>query len=466
MPNLLSSINVALSALLTHSQAATVYEHNVANVNTPGYHRQEAVVGAGPAVTLSNSYYGTGVGQMGSGVLMTAVQRYAVDFYDIRYRAENQEASKWSTERDILLQLEATLLETSSDGLLPKLDAFFNQWQAAASDPTNISIRRELLDSSKELASAINTRYVQIEAIRAEQDLTINQRVQEINQLADSIGGLNREIARIISVGDSPNDLMDARDAALDRLSELAGATSYREQNGAVSVSISGHILVGANDSYHLHTEMDPLNENLTKVVWSDGKQLIPSTGELAGIISARDSVFEAQRTGLNNLSMMLMTEVNALHVNGYGLDNTTGVDFFEGTDAGSFRVNALLESVEKIAFSSNIDEPGNNEIARSIFELRTKATMNGSTTSFNQYYNDQISQLGLSVKRAKTNAYDRSLVSEALVAQRESVSGVNLNEEAANIVKSQKAYEAAARMVSTIDEMLDTVINRMGAGR
>lgn len=468
MANLLSSINVALSALLSHSQATTVYEHNVANVNTPGYHRQIAKVSAGPAVSLSNSYYGTGVGQMGSGVLVTAIQRYAVDFYDTRYRLENQQASKWTTERDIVAQLESSLLETSTDGLLPKLEAFFNEWQASANDPTNTSVRRELLDSAKELASSINTRYLQIESIRSEQDLSINQKIQEINQIAANIGDLNREISRIYSVGDTPNDLLDARDLALDRLSELAGATSFKQENGEVSVSINGHILVGGQDSYPLHTEMDPDNENLTKIVWSDGKTMIPTSGELAGVIEARDTVFEEQRTGLNALSMMLRDQVNSLHITGYGIDsaNTHGINFFEGTDAGNFKVNEALEDVSKIALSSAANEPGNNEVARLIFGLRSSTTMNSGTMTFSQYYNDQISKLGLTVKRATTNAHDRSLVAQALVAQRESVTGVNLNEEAANIAKSQKAYEAAARVISTIDEMLDTVINRMGAGR
>lgn len=466
MANLLASINVALTALLSHSQATTVFEHNVANVNTPGYHRQYAKISAGPAVSLSNAYYGTGIGQMGSGVYVTAIQRFAVDFYDTRYRLENQQASKWSTESTIVSQLESSMLETSTDGLLPKIEAYFSNWQAAADDPTNTSVRRQLLDSAKELASSINTRYEQIETIRSEQDLTINQSIQEINQAAANIADLNREISRVMSIGDSPNDLLDARDLALDRLSELAGATSFKQENGEVSVSINGHILVGGHETYPLHTEMDPTNENLTKIVWSDGKDMVPTSGELAGVIEARDSVFEDQRTGLNTLSMMLKDEVNAIHFDGYGLDNSTHLNFFEGTDAGNFKVNDALEDVSKIALSSAIDEPGNNEIGRSIFKLRTTGTLNSDTMTFSQFYNDQISKLGLTVLRAKTNAHDRSLVAQALVTQREAITGVSLNEEAANIAKSQKAYEAAARVISTIDEMLNTVINGMGAGR
>ena len=274
MTNLFSSINVALSSLLAQQQATTVYENNVANVNTEGYHRQEAQVTSAPSVSLSNSYYGTGVGQMGSGVLVTSIKRYAVDFYDTRYRLENQEAAKWTTEESIVSQLEATLAETTTDGLLPKIDAFFNEWQASANDPTDTSVRRELLDSAKDLTSAFNTRYEQIYSIRAEQDLTIKQSVDEINSLAQSICNLNREISRIISVGDQPNTLLDARDLALDRLSELAGATSFEQANGEVTVSINGHILVGGHESYALHTEMDSENEQLTKIVWSDGKEL------------------------------------------------------------------------------------------------------------------------------------------------------------------------------------------------
>ena len=466
MANLFASINVALSSLIAQSQVTTIIEHNVANVNTEGYHRQVAELSAGPAVSLSNSYYGTGVGQMGSGVYVTSIKRYSVEFYNKRYRAENEEASKWSTEAEIVSQLESSLLETTSDGLLTKLDSFFENWQSLSNDPTDTSVRRELLDSAKELASAINTRYTQIEEIRAEQDLSIDARVQEINALATSIAQLNEQISRIKSIGDSPSDLLDARDLALDRLSELAGATSFEQSNGEVTVSIEGHILVGGHEAYGLHTEMDFSNENLKKLVWDDNKDLIPSSGELAGIIEARDSVFTEQRTGLNELSMALKDAVNAIHQTGYGLDSSTSLDFFVGDDAGSFAVNSALDDVEKIATASIDGEVGDSEIARAIFALRTTATMNSGTATFNQYYNDQISKLGLAVQRAETNAYDRGLVADALQTQRESVSGVDLNEEAANMVKSQKAYEAAARIISTIDEMLDTIINRMGAGR
>lgn len=466
MANLLSSVNLALSALLSHQQSVQVNEHNVANVNTPGYRRQSAVLSAGPAVTLSNSYYGTGIGQMGSGVYVSQIQRFAIDFYDSRYRAEKQESMKWSTERNILRLMESVMAETSTDGMLPKLDAFFKGWQALADNPTDMSVRRELLDSAKALASAINSRSIQIESIRSEQDLAIKQRVQEINQLSSQIAGLNREIARVFSVGDSPNDLLDARDSALDRLSELAGAASFRQENGEILVSIAGHILVGGQESYDLSTEMDPTNESLSKIVWADGKQLIPSTGELAGLLEARDIVINKQRAGLNQLSSTLRDSVNAIHNTGFGLDGTTGENFFVGIDAGSLKVNSLLNSVEKIGASSQLNEPGNNEIAQALFKLRTSTAMSTNTATFNQFYNDLVSSLGLSVKRATINANDRELVSQALSMQRESVSGVSLNEEAANIVKSQKAYEAAARLMSTIDSMLDTVINRMGAGR
>ena len=466
MTNILSSINVALTALLSHQQATAIYEHNVANVNTEGYHRQEVQLSAGPSITLTNAYYGTGMGQMGSGVYVNSIRRYAVDFYDNRFRTENQEASKWSTESEIVSQLESTLAETSTDGLLPKIDAFFNQWQALSNNPTDLSVRRELLDGAKELASAMNMRYTQIHQIRIEQDLTINQRVQEINQLADQIGGLNREISRIYSVGNSPNDLLDARDVALDRLAELAGATSFTQANGEVTVSIAGHILVGGQETYPLHTEIDSTNDNMLKMVWSDGRDFIPTTGELGGVVEARDTVFTDQLNGLNTLAISLRDAVNSVHRTGFGLDESTNLNFFVGTNAGNIKVNDALDEVERIGASSVRGEVGNSDVARSLYQLRTSRLMNSNTSTFNQYYNDQISQLGLTVKRAKTNAYDRKLVADALETQRQSVAGVSLNEEAANIIKSQKAYEAAARLVSTIDEMLDTVINRMGAGR
>jgi flagellar hook-associated protein 1 FlgK len=157
-----------------------------------------------------------------------------------------------------------------------------------------------------------------------------------------------------------------------------------------------------------------------------------------------------------------LITQVNAIHSAGFGLNNATGLDFFNGTDAATITVNSLLDAAS-LATSSAANQAGNNDIATQIAGLKTFKGMNAGATTLNEFYNAQITNLAVTTKRAADNTYQHSLVAKALSDQRESVAGVNLDEEAANMARAQKAYQAAARVMTAYDDLLDTVINRMG---
>ncbi len=575
MPNLFAGINLSLQALLSQQTAVEIIEHNVANVNTPGYRRQEAVLKAGLAVASPGATYNLGVGQMGTGVSVDRIKRFTLDFFDTRYRQEIEGSKQWEVQSNILQTLEAGFAETSTDGVLPKLDAFWSGWQKLSVDPSNTSLRSEVLDNAKALASALNSRAQMVLNLQMEQDLVIDQRVEEINGAADQIARLNSEITRVISIGEQPNDLLDQRDMLLDRLAEIAGATSSKQLNGEAVVAINGHVLVQGQTSFGLTTEMDPANHNFAQIKWEDGQVLITRTGELAGILDARDNVMDDQMTGFNNLSQALISRVNELHRSGFSpgkvvttslipatvtklgggsvatgqteiaagsysvesrlsagvwqfrvLDSTSTAvnirlsdgsgysdqwqdipsssgtavqydtgrgltitfgsdlalysqatvgagaaslsftpqqDFFTGTSAMTMHVNSSLDDTSLIATGLNPNAAGDGELARLIANIRGEPLLNSGTATANQYFTGKVSDLGLDVARSKANAENRKLVSDAMNNQRLSVTGVSLNEEAANLVKAQKAYEAAARLMNAIDEMLDRIINGLG---
>jgi flagellar hook-associated protein 1 FlgK len=178
--------------------------------------------------------------------------------------------------------------------------------------------------------------------------------------------------------------------------------------------------------------------------------------------LDVRDNTLVSQLTGLNTLAAGLITQVNTIHSVGFGLDNSTGNNFFAGSDARTIAVNPLLGAAS-IATSSSIDQAGNNGIALQIAALKTVKGMKANTATLNDFYNTQITDLALTTKHAADNTYQHGLVANALSDQRESVVGVSLDEEAANMAKAQKAYQAAARVLTAFDEMLDLVINRMG---
>jgi flagellar hook-associated protein 1 FlgK len=342
------------------------------------------------------------------------------------------------------------------------MDQFWAGWQKLSTDPTNTSLRTILLDDAQSLASALNRRATQITQLRAEQNLIVANHVDGINSLAGEIADLNAEISRVLSVGEQPNDLMDKRDLALDRLAELTGSVSFNQKNGEVVVSVGGHALVVGQEAFKLHTQPSAADSTILDVYWGDGQKLVPPSGKLKGTLEVRDQILVDQLSGLNTLANGLITQVNAIHRTGFGLNDATGMDFFAGSDASDIAVNSLLDSAS-IATSSGASQPGNSDIAIQIAGLKTFKGMKAGTATLNEFYNSQIGDLAVITKRAADNSYQHGLVSQALANQRESVVGVSLDEEAANMAKAQKAYQAAARVMTAYDDLLDLVINRMG---
>jgi flagellar hook-associated protein 1 FlgK len=462
MPSISSGISIALQAVLTHSQVLEITEHNIANASTPGYRRQSAILTAETPSSISGADYRTGAGQRGSGVTIERIQRFNLSFFDGRYRAVSSEAGNWEAQSSILSHLESVLAENSDDGLLPKLDQFWSGWQTLSNDPTNTSLRTILLDDAGSLATAFNRRATQIMNLRSDQNLVVASQVEETNSLASEIANLNENIARVISVGEQPNDLLDKRDVALDRLAKLTGAVSTEQKNGEVMVSIGGHVLVVGHDTFKLETRTNPVDTSVADIYWSDNQKMTPPGGEIKGTLEVRDRVLVDQLNGLNTMSAGLISQVNTIHSGGYGLNNATGLNFFNGTDAASITVNPLLDA-SSIATSSAANQVGNNSIALQIGGLKTVKGMKAGTATLNEFYNSQITELGVTIKRATDNSYQHGLIVQALGNQRESVAGVSLDEEAANMAKAQKAYQAAARVLTAYDDLLDMVINRMG---
>jgi flagellar hook-associated protein 1 FlgK len=465
MPNLFAGVNLALQAMLSQQHAVEVIEHNVANASTPGYRRQRAVLSANP--TLANGFLqGDGVGLIGTGVSVDRIQRYSVDVFDRRFRLEVAESKRWQVEHEALQQLEGTLAETSGSGLLPKLDAFWTGWQALGADPTNLSLRADLRDRASGLANAIRTRAVQIDTQRRDLNLEVVERVDEVNLAARQVASLNREISKAISTGDQPNDLFDHRDRLLDRLSELTGSVSFRQSNGEVVVSIAGHTLVQGHETFQLAAVTDAAT-GLVNVEWSNHTPFAAESGELKGLIEARDGAIKDQRDALDTLASNLVANVNGLHATGVDMNNAAGGHFFDpaGTTAATISLSANLDDLAHIAAASAANQPGNGVRALEIAALRTRPLSAAIAANPNEYYQSQITSLALAVNRSGANASDRQIVADTLNGQRESVSGVNLNEEAANLVKAQRSYEAAARLMTVMDEMLDRVINGLGTG-
>jgi flagellar hook-associated protein 1 FlgK len=462
---------MALRALLAQQMAMEVTQHNVSNANTAGYHRQEAVMRAALPTEVLN-YPSTGiVGQQGTGVMVDRIKRFSQDFVDVRYRAEVGDAARYKAESQFLKQVESTLGETGSDGMATVMDNFFSAWRSVGTNPTDPTVRKDLLEKAQKLVDAFQGRSTRLIQLRSDQNTGILERVDEINKTASQVARLNAEISRVQSANNQPNDLLDERDQLMDRLSELSGATYFVEDNGMMNVAIGGHSLVFGTSTYNVTTSVD--TNGLVQVGWQDGQAYQGRTGELYGLIDGRDKTIVDQLSRLDTLANQFATQVNNVHFNSYNLNNTNHVNFFDPNGGGpitaqTIRLDAAVDAKQggdyrNISAASAASQPGNGNSAVTIANLakQTYAALNGLT--FGGYNSDRVSSLALAVNNATGNATGHGNLVDVIGQQRESVAGVNLDEEAANMAKYQRSYQAAARLMTAVDEMLDKVINGMG---
>jgi flagellar hook-associated protein 1 len=454
MTNLLSGLSIALSSLQANQAAMSVVEHNVANANTPGYRRQSAVLRASQSVL-----YLTGPSNaVGGGVTVDMVRRYSDDLLDAQYRQYSGDASRWGTENDILTQVESLMQETDKNGsLTAQLDAFWSSWQTLSTDPTSLAYREDLLDKTQALVGSVNSRASMLISSQSDQNNSILSDIKEINTTAAQIADLNKQISHALSTNEQPNDLLDQRDQLLDRLADISGAKGNLQSDGTMMVTLGGHTLVVGTTSSKINEDLGIDSTGKTNLKWADNADFKPTTGELLGYIDARDNVIPGTLASLNQFATTLIGAVNNIHTDGYDLNGDPGTALLTGTNALDMRL-AITDPELVAASSQAVANSGDGEIARQISALQNTQIFTNATA--NQFYNQMVTHLGLVIQQGQSDASSYKLAASALNSQRQSISGVSLDEEAANMVKFQRAYQAAAKVMSTVDDMLGTLMN------
>lgn len=426
-------LQTALRGLLAEQTAIDTTGHNIANANTPGYSRQRANLTESDPFTVPAFSNVTGGGvQIGTGVDVTTITRIRNTFLDVQYRSQNTSYNDASTRAGILDQVQTGLAEPSDHGIASQLSAFWNAWSDVANAPQSQSARQALINSATTLANSFNAFDAQLSTIQSQAQTQYAQLTGSTGQVqsdATQIATLNQSIAAAKAAGQNPNDLMDKRDSLIDDLSAL-GKVSVSDPNN------TGMLQVNFGDA------ATPLVQGTT-VTWPQ-TMTSAAGGELGALLSLSGPTGQvaAYRTALNGVVNSLVTSVNSLH---------TATPFFSGTTAGTISVAATAATIQ----TSTTANAGANDVALAIAGLR-----GGSA---DQSYAAFVSSVGSDVQSTQSSEKIAHSVLTAIGDQRQSVSGVSLDEEMTNLVQFQRGYQASARMLTTIDQMLDTLINRTG---
>jgi len=467
MPDLNGILGIGKEALLAHQKAIDVTGHNIANANTPGYSRQRVNMETREPISVSP-------GQMGTGVRAQEIQRVYDRFWGVQINNENQSLGRWEAQKGAFQRVEMIFDESTGYGLNQAMSEFWNSWHDLTNNPSGSAERVALLDKSEKLADNFNKIYTDLENIRKDLDQNIKGTTEEINLIADQIADLNQKISQTEVGGQNANDYRDERDLLLTHLSTMININSFENSDGKVTVLMGGgRPLVENVASWHLSTQPDASGLQNIVLVDSEGQSNNVmdniSGGKLKGWIDVRDVVIPGYLTRLDNLSIAIMDEVNSIHQTGYGLtaDPDTGypftnIDFFSGSSASDMEVNSeIADDINKIAASGNsVGVPGDNSNAIAIANLQTELAMNDNTATFDDYYNSLVSNVGGGVQKASINYDHQSAIISHLDNYQQATSGVSLDEEMVNLVKFQHAYDAAAKLIVTVDEMMQAVIN------
>jgi len=490
-------LSIGISGLYASKRSLDTISHNIANADNSLYVRQQAIHSESRYSRIGSSYL------VGTGVDVQQIRQIRDEFLDAKMRKEATEFGFWLSKSNVFEQVEGILGELSEDALQGVMDKFWNTWEEVAKDPSSLTARGLLRERAIEFVGSVNHLYEQLESLQFNLDKNIKNLVDEVNELVKGIAELNTKIMAAEAVGLTANDYRDTRNGYLDRLSQIVKIDYYTSNNGAVNVVLGGQHII--SDGTFRQLEAKNNGSPFVDVHWADTGQKLSEEkdirgGELLGLLYARGSygqeneitdaieykyIIPTLKKQLNEYVKGIADAVNKLHKEGITLTGNKGEDFFVQQNknntnwAGNIKLNEKLDSLGEIAASYSGDI-GDGKVAEAIAKLRygglftegkyvgidigtdLSITFKGITTADN-FYRDIITDFGIAANEAVTMRDSHEMVMNQIDDRRISLSGVSLDEEMTEMIKFQHAYNANARLINAIDEMIEQIVNRMG---
>lgn len=464
---------MANRSLQTQRNGTEVAGHNLANVNTPGYSRQRVAIET--SLTIPSE-----LGPQGTGADAVAIVQLRDALIDKQITSETSVRGSYEARQKALqfgqsalgqqIDRQATGAEGSAaasgiggqHGVAEEMSDMFAAFQSLSTNPTSMSERQVLLIKAQSLATQFNqvsTRFGNLRSLLSE---SVTSDVGQANIALKDIAKLNEQIiAAELGTDARANDLRDVRQKRLEDLAQLVKFDSTANTNGSVDIAIDGVTLVSSSVLQDTLETYDAGGGQFLVRTVTGGAALNLTGGSMQGTIDVRDVDLVDFQTRLDTLAGTLISEVNTAHSAGFGLNGTSGDNFFTGTTAADIAVNgALTADPARIQASGVAGAKGDASVAVALAQLADKkhAGLNGQT--FLDNYGQTVATLGQALNGTNAQLSNQQIVESMLLRQRDSVSGVSIDEEMTDLIKYQRAFEASARMITTIDELLQTVLD------
>ncbi len=445
MAGLISQLEIARRALQAEQNLLSVVSHNIANANTPGYTRQQALLGATDPV----DYF---PGQLGTGVTVTEIRRMRDALTDVQARMQSANAGNWGVRESVFGQLETVFKEPSDNGLSAELSKFFDAYQTLANHPEDATSKAAVMSQAQSVVDTFHGLATQLKNISDGVGSQVTSDVNRLNSDLQQIAALNTQIAAVTSAGQQPNDLRDRRDALLDEVSSMADITFDEHRGGVVTVRVGGLNLVDG-DQVRTITGVSTTGGRVT-LQTSDGLSTPVLRGELAALQELKDTTLPGYQAQLDQLAGAFASQVNALQATG-----PTGASIFSGTTAAGLGLDPATAADPSRIDAGTTGAPGDNSLALKLAGLRDALTMSGSTTTFHGFYEGMVGSIGSNSAQAIGMSQNQKLLLQQMQSQRDSVSGVNVEEEMTNLLTAQKSFQAASQLVTVVDSLMATVL-------
>lgn len=463
MLGLFSTLNLGARALQANQLGVEVTGQNLANSSNAAYSRQRVNFSASTPMD-------TPLGMQGTGVDATSIQQVRDSLLDGQVRDESSVSGFWTSNQSALENAQAQLGEflningataAGAQGLSDQLNNLFSAFQGLAANPTSLPARQNVVSQAQALAAGFNHASQQLSALNNGLNNSVSDNVTKANQLLTQIANLNDQIAKATASGGTANDLVDSREQALENLAGLVNIQTTSNNDGTVDVSIGGTQLISGSQTLDSLQAYDPGNGQLLVRTATGGTPLTLTGGSIQGTIDARDGALKTLRDGLDTLASSLITQVNGIYSGGFDLNGGTGAAFFTGTDASTIAVNSTLQTDPTLVQAAGVSgATGDNTVALALAKLGSQSIAGLGNKSFTDAFASQVGSFGFALSNANTEVANQGAVAQMLQNQRDSVSGVSLEEEMANLITFQQAYAASSKIITTVDQMLQTVIS------
>jgi len=454
MSSLNASLAIALSGLTAEQGALEATSNNVANVNTPGYSREVPVLATSDPIVVSPL-------TLGSGVNLQTIESVRDSILESQIQQETQTQGKLSSLVSQLSQTQTSFTSTTGD-IGTAISNFFDSINQLSTSPADLSLRQGVLTAAGNLATAFNVAANNLTAQRTNLNQSVQQIVGQVNQLTTQIAQLNGQISNIENAGESAGTFIDQRTQLIDQLSSLVDVSVIPSTNTLTLTTASGTALVAGQQSFQLSTGLDSSG---VQHILSEGSDITATliSGQLGGVLEARDQQIPGIQTQLDALASGLANAVNGVQTSGYALNGnpSTGDNLFSPPPAsgtGSAASLSVAITDPALIAASSDGTSGSNGNAETMYALRNQTVVDGQSPT--DYYSGIVFNVGNAVANSTAAQTASSLVLQQLNDQRASISGVSLDEEAANMMRYQQAYAASAQIVTAINTMMQDVIN------